>query len=106
MTVSSHQRRSTQAHWSFSSVRFHRLFATACRIALISIAATSIFISQAMATDAVDREHAIEIAKQQNGGIGKVLGVSTSTDSDGNIRFSVKLISNGRVRVFTINRAP
>lgn len=64
------------------------------------------FMSEAMATDATSREHAIEIAKAQNGGDGKVLGVATETDSAGNTRYSVKLLSNGRVRVFTITKAP
>lgn len=62
-------------------------------------------MSQAMATDAINREHAIDIARAQNGGIGKVLGVSTSTDATGSILFAVKLLSNGRVRVFTIKKA-
>jgi hypothetical protein len=63
-------------------------------------------MSQAMAEDAIDREHAINIAKGQNGGAGKVLGVATTTDSAGNTQFAIKIISNGRVRVFTIKKAP
>ena len=63
------------------------------------------FMSPAIATNATSREHAIEIAKEQNGGDAKVLSVATETDSNGNTQFSVKLLSNGRVRVFTIIKA-
>jgi hypothetical protein len=73
---------------------------------LISIISGLLFMSQAMAEDAINREHAIKIAKGQNGGAGKVLGVATKTDSEGNTQFAVKIISNGRVRVFTIKKAP
>jgi hypothetical protein len=106
MTVPSNQHRLTHTFWCFLSQRLQQLFVASSRVVLLSIISGLMFMSQAMATDAIDREHAIEIAKEQNGGDGKVLGVSTSTDSDGTTRFAVKLLSNGRVRVFTINRAP
>jgi hypothetical protein len=106
MTVSSHRHSLTSNLWCFLTRRFHRLFLVACRVVLPCIVSALMFMSQAMATEAIDRAHAIEIAKEQNGGSGKVLGVVTETDSAGNTRFAVKLLSNGRVRVFTIKRAP
>ncbi|MFT5895766.1 MAG: hypothetical protein ACI8VW_002641 [bacterium] len=106
MIVSSHQRRLSNALWCFFTVRFYRLFVVSCRVLVLCLVSGLMFMSQSMATDAIDRAHAIEIAKEQNGGSGKVLGVSTTTDSAGNTRFAVKLLSNGRVRVFTIRRAP
>lgn len=106
MTVSPHRHNFTTTLWYFVTERFYRLFVVSCRALLPCIISGLMFMSQAMATDAIDRTHAIEIAKEQNGGVGKVLGVTTSTDSAGNTRFAVKLLSNGRVRVFTIKRAP
>ena len=106
MTVSSHRHRLTTTLWCYLKARFHRLFILSYRVLLLFIVSGLMFMSQAMATDAINREHAIEIAKEQNGGVGKVLGVATTTDSAGNTRFAVKLLSNGRVRVFTIKRAP
>ncbi|MFT4726382.1 MAG: hypothetical protein ACI9UN_000877 [Granulosicoccus sp.] len=106
MTVSSHPHRLSNTLWCFFTARIHRLFAVSCRVVLICIVSGLIFVPQAMATNAIDRAHAIEIAKEQNGGGGKVLGVTTTTDSAGNTQFAVKLLSNGRVRVFTIKRAP
>lgn len=78
------------------------------RLACVSmmIAITTLAYSAPVhAADAVDREHAIEIAKERNGGNGKVLGVATVQDTSGNTQYAVKLLSNGRVRVFRINKA-
>lgn len=105
MSVSSHRHRLTHRNCSLSTVRFQTLRAGLNRALLLCILSCLMFMSQAMATGAVDREHAIEIAKEQNGGTGKVLGVATETDSAGNTRFAVKLLSNGRVRVFSIVKA-
>lgn len=106
MTVSSHRHSLTTTLWYFITERFYLLFVVSCRALLPCIVSGLMFMSQAIATDAIDRTHAIEIAKEQNGGGGKVLGVTTSTDSAGNTRFAVKLISNGRVRVFSIKGVP
>jgi hypothetical protein len=57
------------------------------------------------AADASNRQQAIDIAMQQNGGDGKVLGVQTMTDASGQIVYAVKILSNGRVRVFRIRQA-
>lgn len=59
----------------------------------------------AQAADAANRQQAIEIARQQNGGDGKVLGVQTMADGNGQTIFAVKILSNGRVRVFRIKQA-
>jgi len=65
----------------------------------------SVVCSPIHAADAVDRSQAIEIAKQKNGGSGKVLGVTTTQDRSGNTVYAVKLLSNGRIRIFKINKA-
>ncbi|MFK8075864.1 MAG: hypothetical protein AB8B84_04705 [Granulosicoccus sp.] len=76
----------------------------ACVSMMIAIT-TLAYPATVHAADALDREHAIEIAKERNGGDAKVLGVSTVQDASGNTQYAVKLLSNGRVRVFKINRA-
>jgi len=63
----------------------------------------SVICSPIHAADAVDRSQAIEIAKQKNGGSGKVLGVTTTKDQSGNTVYAVKLLANGRIRIFKIN---
>lgn len=86
------------------AVASRQLIRVACVSMLIAIATLS-FSTKAIAADANDRQHAIEIAKEKNGGDGKVLGVSTIQDANGNTQYAVKLLSNGRVRVFRINKA-
>jgi len=105
MTGSSHLHRLVHSLQRVLSNCLSRYFVLSVRVALLSIFSAMLFVSAAMATDAVDRAHAIEIAKEQNGGEGKVLGVSTTTDSTGTAHYDVKLLSNGRVRVFTIKAA-
>jgi len=65
----------------------------------------ALYSAPATAADASNRQQAIEIALQQNGGEGKVLGVSTMSDQNGGTVFAVKVLSNGRVRVFRIKKA-
>lgn len=106
MTVSSHRYRLRHTLKWFITAHFPRVCLVSSRVVLITFISSLLFMSQAMAEDAIDREHAINIAKGQNGGAGKVLGVATTTDSAGNTQFAIKIISNGRVRVFTIKKAP
>jgi len=54
------------------------------------------------AAGASSAQQAAQIALKQSGGGGKVLGVSTETDSKGRQIFAVKILSNGRVRVVRI----
>jgi len=82
-----------------------RLIQCSIRFIATSLLLTSVIYSPLHAADAVDRSQAIEIAKQQNGGNGKVLGVTTTTDPSGNTVYAVKLLSNGRVRIYKINKA-
>lgn len=51
---------------------------------------------------ASNQQQAVQIAMDKNGGNGKVLSVSTVTNRDGSVMFAVKILSNGRVRVFRI----
>lgn len=61
--------------------------------------------STASAADAANRQQAIDMAVRQNGGDGKVLGVQTIQSDNGQTVFAVKILSNGRVRVFHIRQA-
>jgi len=56
----------------------------------------------AFADGSMSREQAISRALQQSGGNGKVLGVRTTKNADGTTVYSVKILTNGRVRVFQI----
>ncbi len=47
------------------------------------------------------RAEAIEIAKSRSGD-GRLLGVKKKTDKNGDSVFAVKIISNGRVKVYAI----
>ena len=95
------QKRFSNAVISKQIKAVYRIRALAASLVLMSV-----FYSPVHAADAVDRSQAIEIAKQQNGGSGKVLGVTTTTDQSGNTVYAVKLLTNGRIRIFKINKAP
>ena len=74
--------------------------------ACLTAAITSAILSTAVnAADAANRQQAIDIAMQQNGGSGKVLAVQTMADANGQTVYAVKILSNGRVRVFRIRQA-
>lgn len=74
--------------------------------ACLAVAIASTMLSTAAsAADAANRQQAMDIAVQQNGGTGKVLGVQTMTDAKGQTVYAVKILSNGRVRVFRIRQA-
>lgn len=77
------------------------LLATCLTVAM----AGAIFSTPGHAADAANRQQAIDIALRQSGGNGKVLGVETMTDASGQTVFAVKVLSNGRVRVFRIRQA-
>jgi hypothetical protein len=72
---------------------------------LITAAMGSLYGTYSAAADASNRQQAIDMALQQNGGDGKVLGVQTEKSSNGQTVFAVKVLSNGRVRVFRIRKA-
>lgn len=77
------------------------LLATCLAVAMLS----AIVSSPGHAANAANRQQAIDIAVQQNGGSGKVLGVQTMKDANGKTVYAVKILSNGRVRVFRIRQA-
>lgn len=74
-------------------------------ILLTTLLFTSLGSSNALAAQAANREQAIELALQQNGGSGKVLGVRTVTDNNGRTVYAVKVLSDGRVRVIRIEQS-
>lgn len=59
----------------------------------------------AHATDAANRQQAIEIALQQSGANGKVLGVKTEKNKNGQTVYAVKVLSEGRVRVIRVRQS-
>jgi hypothetical protein len=61
--------------------------------------------NNALAADAANRQQAIELALQQNGGAGKVLGVREITNKNGAVLYAVKVLSDGRVRVIRVKKA-
>ena len=74
-------------------------------VCLLLVILSSLLAAPAQAAGAANRQQAIEIARQQNGGDGKVLGVQSMTDTNGQTIYAVKILSNGRVRVFRIRQA-
>lgn len=56
----------------------------------------------ALASNGMSRQQAADEAIARNGGVGKVLNVQQKTQRDGNTVYSVKVLTNGRVRVFQI----
>ncbi len=87
---------------STSDKRMKPILLAACLTVAI---ASALLGTTASAADAANRQQAIDIAMQQNGGTGKVLGVQTLTDARGQTVYAVKILSNGRVRVFRIRQA-
>jgi len=79
---------------------------TALNPLVLALVATLTLVSvttapDAYAASAANPQQAAEVALEQNGG-GKVLGVSTETDSSGQRVFAVKILSNGRVRIVRV----
>lgn len=72
---------------------------------LLIVVFLACFSRNTLAADAGNRQQAIEIAQQQNGGQGKVLGVNMIQDQSGQNVFAVKILTDGRVRVFRIRKA-
>ncbi len=87
---------------SNSNNRMKPILLAACLTVAI---ASAVFSTAASAADAANRQQAIDIAVRQNGGTGKVLGVQTIADANGQTVYAVKILSNGRVRVFRIRQA-
>lgn len=59
--------------------------------------------SPAMAQSARSPEQAVQIALDRHGD-GKVLGVRTRQSDDGRDYFEVKILSNGEVRLYRIDK--
>lgn len=60
---------------------------------------------QPVHADAATRQAAIAEALGKAGGDSKVIGVREETNQDGRVVFAVKVLSNGRVRVFRIPKS-
>lgn len=65
----------------------------------------NLYSENARAADVSSRQQAVEMALQQNGGDGKVLGVQTEQDGQGQVTYAVKIMSNGRIRVYRFRQA-
>jgi hypothetical protein len=81
-----------------TSINRLKLVFSAGLLSLCSLLA--IYSPPAQAADVSSRQQAIDMALQQDGRTGKILGVQTSRDSDGQLVYAVKVLSNGRVRVY------
>lgn len=80
------------------------------RTALISVLLLALLCLGTMAlpvsaADAANRQQAIDMALDQNGGDGKVLGVKVENDRNGQTVYAIKILSNGRIRVIRIPQA-
>lgn len=73
----------------------------------VLLCVTSAYTASSMANDsAVSRAQAANIAKQRSGDNARVLGVKETQDSNGNLVYAVKVIKNGRVKVYQIPAKP
>lgn len=52
------------------------------------------------------RSEAVEIAKERSGSDGRVLSVKKENTKDGETVYAVKIINNGRVKVYSIPETP
>lgn len=69
----------------------------------LMLCAGSAYTSSSMANDGLlSRAQAVEIAKQRSGDNARVLGVKEAQDSNGNVVYAVKVIKDGRVKVYRI----
>ena len=50
----------------------------------------------------ISRQQAIDIALERNGGSGKVLGVREELNATGGKVYAIKLLQDGRVKVFRV----
>lgn len=60
---------------------------------------------QSAQADASNRQAAIAEALDKAGGSSKVIGVREETNKDGRVIFAVKVLSEGRVRVYRIPKS-
>ncbi len=68
---------------------------------------TSVYTTSSMANDGVlSRAQAVNIAKQRSGEGARVLGVKETQDNNGGLVYAVKVIKNGRVKVYQIPAKP
>ncbi|MBX2881514.1 MAG: hypothetical protein KTR32_16330 [Granulosicoccus sp.] len=57
------------------------------------------------AAEANNQQQAVQIAMRQSGGDSKLLSVDTIRNGNGGVVYAVKILSNGRVRVFRIPKS-
>lgn len=68
---------------------------------------SSAYTSSSMANEGVlSRAQAVEIAKQRSGDNARVLSVKETQDKNGGLVYAVKIIKNGRVKVYRIPAKP
>jgi len=69
----------------------------------VMLCVSSAYASSSMANDGLlSRAQAVEIAKQRSGDNARVLGVKEIQDNNGDVVYAVKVIKNGRVKVYRI----
>jgi len=73
----------------------------------MSLCICSAYSASSMANDDfLTRAQAVEIAKQRSGNGARVLGVKETKAKNGNVVYAVKVIKNGRVKVYQIPAKP
>ncbi len=80
------------------------IIGTSIRVLMIAWILALSPVHSTLANEANDRAQAISIALQKNGGQGKVLSVNETVNARGQTLFAVKVLSNGRVRVYQIRK--
>ena len=73
-------------------------------LSVLLITLLSLPMANAYAQSASSAEAAMDIALQKNGGNGKVLGVRDKKKSNGRDYYEVKVLQNGKVRIFKIDK--
>ncbi len=91
MADTSHRQHNTRR----TSVQF-------CAVLLMCLALTGM---QPTYADAANRQDAIAEALSKAGSDSKVIGVRETTNENGTVVFAVKVLSNGRIRVFQIPKS-
>lgn len=81
------------------AVRLCSISKTAVGVVCLSL---SLSLLPAHGANSLTREQAIATALQRNGGQGKVLAVRKTENSNGQTVYAVKVLTNGRVKVYHV----
>lgn len=81
--------------------RINRSLSSMLLLLIVSLAFTTSLLAQT----AVDsKAAAVDAAKLENGADGKVIGVKEKSGDNGKIWFEVKILTDGKVRIYKIDK--